>query len=145
MSSGEVRKFVLLESPFSAPDRQGIVQNVSYAMIAARDSIARGEAPYASHLFFTQMLDDTDPYERMQGINAGLAIGRFASMTAVYDDLGVSRGMEYGIENARKAERPIEYRQLFTATMSAAEISDAIAENSPLDEESIARIYARIL
>lgn len=99
------RKFTLIETPFSAPTEEGIVRNVSYAMLAVRDSLARGEAPYASHLFFTQMLDDNNPHERELGINTGLAIGALASQSAIYTDLGISRGMEYGIAHAEQLGR----------------------------------------
>lgn len=39
------------------------------------DALDRGEAPYASHLLYTQMLDDTIPAERELGIKAGFAWG----------------------------------------------------------------------
>ncbi len=73
------RPFVLIESPY-AGDVEG---NVAYAGAAILDSLHRGEAPFASHLFYTRMLDDLDPAEREMGIEAGLAIGKFASKTVV--------------------------------------------------------------
>lgn len=74
----------------------------------------RGEAPIASHLLFTQpgILDDADPMERTMGINAGLAWGGVADATVVYLDRGVSNGMRYGVDNAKRAQRPIEYRSV---------------------------------
>ncbi len=96
-------KLVVVESPFGADNIDDLVCNVSYAMLASRDSFARDEVPLASHLIYTLMLDDTDPVERMKGIDAGLAIGSHAELTALYEDLGLSRGMQYGIENAKKA------------------------------------------
>lgn len=105
------RPFVLVESPF-AGDVEG---NIAYAEAAILDSIYRGEAPFASHLFYTSMLDDTDPAERSHGIEAGLATGQYASNTVVYYDRGISRGMEYGITRAEAEGRPVEYRSLFEA------------------------------
>lgn len=35
-----------------------------------------------------------------------------AEKTVVYTDLGISRGMQYGIEDAQKKGRPVEYRTL---------------------------------
>jgi hypothetical protein len=90
-----IRPKVQLESPFGAPTREGIITNVAYALIAMRDSLERGEAPFASHLLYTQMLDDRDPHERAEGIEAGLVIGNDAALTVVYEDLGISRGMQY--------------------------------------------------
>ena len=54
------KPFTVIESPFSAPTIDELVRNIQYAMLAVRDSLSRGEAPYASHLFYTQMLDDND-------------------------------------------------------------------------------------
>lgn len=101
-------RFVLLESPFSGNQEA----NRAYAMEAMRDSLLRGEAPFASHLLYTQMLDDTVPAERTMGIEAGLEIGKYATATVVYTDLGISRGMEWGIKRAEEQNRPIEYRSL---------------------------------
>lgn len=77
-----------------------------------RDSLARGEAPIASHLLYTQrgILRDGVALERQWGIDAGLAWGRVADATVVYVDRGVSTGMRYGIAAAEKAKRPVEYR-----------------------------------
>lgn len=138
-----------IESPFSAPTRGGIVRNVYYTMLAVRDSLERGEVPYASHLFYTQMLDDNTPHERQLGIDAGLIIGRLAELTAVYVDLGVSRGMEYGIESAKKAGRSVEIRRLFDEQLSAGELEGEIlraAEQHSLPSaEAMIGTYARIL
>ncbi len=101
-------RFVLLESPFAGD----IERNRDYAMQAMRDSLMRGEAPFASHLLYTQMLNDEIPAEREMGINAGLEIGKYAVATVVYTDLGISNGMKYGISNAESAGRPVEYRSI---------------------------------
>lgn len=61
---------------------------------AVRDSLARGEAPIASHLLYTQpgILCDEDPSERAWGISAGLAWGKVADATVLYADLGIVKG-----------------------------------------------------
>jgi hypothetical protein len=103
-------KLVILESPFAGD----VEANVKYARECVHDSLSRGEAPIASHLLYTQpgVLDDNDPKERQWGIDAGLAWRAVAHGSVVYTDLGVSRGMEYGIAAATKAGIPIEYRTL---------------------------------
>jgi len=58
------------------------------------------------------LLDDDIPSERQWGIDAGLAWRRVAGDSVVYTDLGISRGMEYGIAAARGAGIPVEYRSL---------------------------------
>ncbi len=89
-------------------------KNVLYARAAMKDSLSRGEAPYASHLLYTQdgVLDDTKPTEREWGITAGFAWRQVATKTVVYTDLGISRGMQYGIDDAAKRGTPVEYREL---------------------------------
>lgn len=109
-------RLVIIESPFAgrgttATDRE---RNVEYGRRAMADCLRRGEAPFASHLLYTLpgVLDDDVPDERRLGIEAGLAWGERADATVVYEDLGVSDGMALGIERARRAGRPVEYRSL---------------------------------
>ncbi len=103
-------KLVILESPFAGD----VESNIKYARECVRDSLLRGEAPIASHLLYTQegILDDTIPSERQFGIDAGLAWKRIAEMSVVYTDLGISKGMEYGLKAAQAAGLPIEYRKI---------------------------------
>jgi hypothetical protein len=113
LGSGKLTR-VLVESPFAGTTPELTARNVAYARAAMRDCFLRGEAPFASHLLYTQdgILDDTIPEERALGIEAGLLWGGLAEKTVVYTDLGISRGMTYGIERAKAEGRPIEYRSL---------------------------------
>lgn len=116
---------VIIESPFAARSGEGQKDNIKYARRALRDSIMRGEAPFASHLLYTQagVLEDGVPEERVLGIECGLAWLAGAEYTAVYCDLGISRGMQQGIAAAYAAGKPIFFRTL----------------DGPLDEELIGR------
>ena len=143
------KPFTVIESPFSAPDIEGIVRNVQYAILAVRDSLNRDEAPYASHLFFTQMLDDNSAVERQLGMDAGLTICHHAELTAIYADYGLSKGMEYGIETAKAAGRGIVERKLFPEAASLQEVTTLMLqeyEKHDLPPPSvIASIYGRIV
>ncbi len=101
---------VVVESPFAGD----VSTNIKYARACVMDCLKRGEFPFASHLLYTQtgVLRDNVPSERELGIIAGLAWGERADKTVVYIDLGVTRGMEFGINAARQVKRPIEYRTL---------------------------------
>lgn len=103
-------KRVILESPYAGD----VEANVAYARQCLRDSLSRGEAPIASHLLYTQpgVLDDAVPAERQWGIEAGLAWREVADASVVYIDRGISMGMQYGIDAAKAAGLPIEYRKL---------------------------------
>lgn len=149
MPSFEESPFTVIESPFTAPITDGLVRNVQYAMLAVRDSLARGEAPYASHLFYTQMLDDNNLTERQLGMDAGLIICRHAEQTAVYTDYGVSRGMEYGIKAAVQAGRTIVVRRLFSAAVAADKLDRLMHAEYQRHHlpcpETLAAIYGRIM
>jgi hypothetical protein len=84
-------KRVNLESPYGGQ----IHRNVDYARRALTDSLLRGEAPFASHLLYTQpgVLDDGIADERAIGLAAGDAWRSVAELTAFYVDLGWSPGM----------------------------------------------------
>lgn len=103
-------KRVILESPYAGD----IARNTRYARACMADCLARGESPYASHLLYTQpgVLDDTKPHERELGIVAGFAWRQVADATVVYTDLGISDGMRYGVADADRQGRPIEFREL---------------------------------
>ena len=103
-------KLVILESPFAGD----VSKNIKYARACVRDSLLRGEAPIASHLLYTQdgILNDCVPEERKLGIDAGLAWRVAAQASVVYTDLGISKGMEYGIEAAKASGVNVEFRKL---------------------------------
>jgi len=114
MDNREERKkeipLVLIESPFAGD----VDTNIRYARACMRDSLIRGEYPFVMHLLYTQegILDDDIPAERTLGIEAGLAWGKHARKTVVYTDLGITPGMEKGIQRARREGRELEYRNL---------------------------------
>jgi hypothetical protein len=99
---------VLLETPYAGD----VEANRAYARACMRDCLLRGEAPFASHLLYTQpgVLDDEIAFERSLGIAAGLMWGTTADATVVYTDRGISAGMRHGIEHAQAEHRPVEYR-----------------------------------
>ncbi|WP_266076794.1 DUF7768 domain-containing protein [Brucella intermedia] len=102
------KPLVIIESPFSGD----VVRNTEYARACLLDSLRRGEAPIASHLLHTQVLDDMRPDERELGIEAGLAWYRVAEKCVVYEDRGTSGGMITGIRLARQFGVPVEFRRL---------------------------------
>ena len=103
-------KLVILESPYAGD----VELNIAYARACVRDSLLRGEAPIASHLLYTQegILDDTVPEERKHGIDAGLSWKSVAEGSVVYTDLGITKGMEYGIKQAKEQGIPVVIRNL---------------------------------
>jgi hypothetical protein len=101
-------KLVLIESPYAGD----VSRNRNYALACMRDSLRRGEAPFAPHLLYTIVLDDLVHVERVLGMSAGFAWGAVAELVAVYEDLGVSSGMAEGIRWAESRGKTIEHRKL---------------------------------
>ena len=99
---------VIIESPFAGNKKR----NLKYAKRCMADSLKRGEAPLASHVLYSGILNDDVPEERAKGIEAGFIWGHRAWKTIVYMDYGISIGMQEGIENAKKYKRDIEYRKI---------------------------------
>ena len=108
-----LKHFVIIESPYGGTWEE-MRKNERYARACLNDSLHRGEAPYASHLLYTQpgVLDDTIPTERKMGMQAGFDWRAKADLTVVYEDLGISRGMEEGIKRAVAMGCPVEYREI---------------------------------
>lgn len=73
----------------------------------------RGESPYASHLLYTQCLDDLKPDERKLGIEAGFMWRNVAEVTAFYVDLGYSNGMLMGLHDCINKRKPYEIRKIY--------------------------------
>jgi len=106
-------ELVIVESPF-AGETEIVYENILYARKAMADCLKRGEAPFASHLLYTQsgVLNDEIPEDRKLGIAAGLCWGRVADKTVVYIDRGISKGMIKGMISAQQEGRPIELRTI---------------------------------
>jgi len=101
-------KKIIIESPFAGDTEK----NKEYLALCFADSLARGEAPYASHALYTQFLDDNDPEQRKQGIECGQAWGKQADLIAVYTDHGISDGMSQSIEKYYLNNIPIVNRSI---------------------------------
>lgn len=99
---------VIVESPYAG----NVTRNRRYLRACLRDSLRRGEFPFASHGLYTSVLRDTVPGDRELGIRAGLAWGKHATATVVYTDLGISSGMARGIQAANEAGRFVATRTL---------------------------------
>ena len=99
---------VIIESPYKGK----IKTNVAYAKKCMFDSFKRGESPFASHLLYTQVLDDTIANQRAMGLQRAFNWYECAELMAVYTDLGITAGMKLGINKAKELSIGIEYRSL---------------------------------
>jgi len=99
---------VIIESPYAGD----VEANLAYLDRCILDCLARGQTPYASHKMLTTALDDNDPDQRKQGIDAGLAMRRHFPLRAFYVDRGWSRGMEAAKVLYDEEGLPYEIRNL---------------------------------
>lgn len=98
---------VVVESPLAGDFHR----NIRYAQLCVLDCLQRGEAPFASHLIYPQVLDDRQAGERAVGIEAGLAWNWAADAVVFYEDLGVSPGMERALQLVPLG-KDVEHRKL---------------------------------
>jgi hypothetical protein len=103
-----VIRLVIVESPYAGD----VAKHATYLQRCILDCLARGESPYASHQMLTTALDDANAIQRAQGMLAGFAWRRVATVTAVYCDYGISHGMTLGIQHAISIGHPIEHRTI---------------------------------
>ena len=116
---------VQILSPFRGNFAAERARNVAYAQAALLDCLERDEAPFAPHLLYPAVLDESDPEQRMQGISAGLEWLAVAEAVVIYEDLGVSEGMTAEQRAATVAGVPVERRRLSGWS------SDAVTQEIP--------------
>ena len=100
---------VFIESPYAGQ----IERNLAYARECLIHSIAKGEAPFLSHLIYTQVLDDTIYVQRLMGLRCAASFRAMCKILAVYTDLGISPGMLQGINHARELGLDIQMRRIY--------------------------------
>lgn len=95
-------KRVFVCSPYRAVGGNSVQDNVDLAWRLCKAVLDSGNAPFASHLFYTQLLDDAVERERDLGINAGQRWLESCEEIWVYDALGISSGMHRDVGAAAK-------------------------------------------
>lgn len=105
---------VIIESPYNATTTEGVKANIEFVRACCLDATRRGEVPFASHLFFTQFLNDQDPAEHKLGIEMGYDFWEKADLIVFYMDRGMSPGMKEALAKAFTEGKPYEQRWLKT-------------------------------
>jgi hypothetical protein len=102
-------KRVYIASPFRGSSAEETRQNIVYARLCMLDSLERGEAPYLSHLLYTQAWSEQ---RRSEGLAAGDAWREVADLVALYTDLGESGGMQRAVMSAVRQGIPTATRSV---------------------------------
>ena len=105
-----MRPRIFICSPYAGD----INANKSYLALCVQDSLRRGEAPWASHGFYPDHLNDDSESQRALGMACGRSWLNVAWKCAVYEDRGISPGMVKDMKAAAKMDVIIEYRKLNT-------------------------------
>lgn len=94
---------LIIESPYAGD----VDTNVAFCRNICHFAVLNGYSPYASHLFFTQFLDDNDLDERKLGIDAGLAWSEGVKVVWFCHREGepLSNGMQYAAKRHLAAKR----------------------------------------
>jgi hypothetical protein len=104
---------VIIASPYSGA-ADVIEANIRYARECMVHSFELGEAPFASHLLYPCVLDDTIPRQRDRALQAEYEWMAAADLVAFYIDLGWSPGMQKELKVARLLGKPIKPRALYS-------------------------------
>lgn len=100
---------VIVESPFAGD----VAKNKRYLALCIKDcAVNHSEAAFASHQMYTDSFDDTVPEQRELGMAVGKTWYGVSDKVIVYDDLGISGGMQHGIEYAQFIGLEVIRRQL---------------------------------
>jgi hypothetical protein len=116
-------RIVCLESPFkpSESDIQRYAgryspsellrQNLIYARLLLLNSLKLGEAPFASHLLYTQVWSEREDL-RQAGIRSGIEFHNRVDLIVLGVDLGTSTGMKLATDNARLVNTELTTRSI---------------------------------
>ncbi len=84
-------------------------RNIERAKEYCRLVTGKGHLPIASHIYFTQFLDDESPKDRKTGMDMGLELLRLCDEIWVFGDK-ISVGMTEEINFAKKLSKKIFYK-----------------------------------
>lgn len=110
MGEGMIR--VVVASPFRGKTKNAETRNIKYAQQCVKDCFRRGEAAFAPHLIYPQMMRDNVEEERAISMQAGIAWQDAADALVVYIDRGVSEGMWKEINAAHTNGTPVVPRSI---------------------------------
>lgn len=99
---------VFICSPYAGD----IERNCEIARALCRKAADRAYAPFAPHLVYPQLLNDSDPYERKKGMDFGLEFLEKCDEVWVYAENGISQGMKKEIELASSLGIPVIFVDL---------------------------------
>lgn len=109
-SINKKRNRVYIVSPYSGKTEEEIAKNVEFAKKCCRQVVEEGKIPVASHLLFTQFLDDKNNKERELGLEFGLSLLEGCDEVYIFGST-ISAGMKKEIDYAKNKRILIVYKK----------------------------------
>lgn len=97
-------------SRYRGKDKAEVEKHIQYARDLTREALLHGHCAIAPHLYMTDCLNDSDPSERMLGLEAAFELLGKCDAVVVGQRYGISKGMAAEIEHAKKLNLPVIYR-----------------------------------
>lgn len=105
-----LRPRTYIASPYRTETMRASYDN--YLIMCMLDSLKKGEAPYAPHMYLTRVLNDNTIDGRRKGMEVGLKFLEVCQLLAVYKDFGISEGMQGEIDYAKSRKIRVELRSI---------------------------------
>lgn len=106
------RRLVIIESPYSNDDLTMVNRHTLYAKQCLKDSFKRGEAPFSSHILYSDALNYRVRIDKDIGLISHVSWIAVCDLVAVYVDFGLSEGMQLAVNVAKIKHKRIEYRTI---------------------------------
>jgi hypothetical protein len=94
-------KTIMVVSPFRASATRSRFQHLEHAKKLCELAARAGVAPFASHVFYPLFLDEDSERDREIGLECEHAWLEWADQVWVWDDWGISSGMNRAIGKAQ--------------------------------------------
>lgn len=97
-------------SRYCGKDKAEVDKHIQYAKDLTRKVLLHGHCAITPHLYITDCLNDSDPDERMLGLEAALELLEKCDAVVVGQKYGISEGMAAEIAQAKRLNLPVLYR-----------------------------------
>jgi peroxiredoxin len=111
-------KTVMVISPFRASATRSRFQHLEHAKKLCALAARSGAAPFASHVFYPQFLNEDDDEDRQLGLDCEKVWIAGCNELWVWDAWGISDGMKSAILFAKSRGVPVRFRLEITAWKS---------------------------
>lgn len=101
-----------IRSRYRGKDKVEIEKHIQYAKDLTRKALLHGHCAVTPHLYITECLNDSDPDERMLGLDAALELLAKCDAVIVGQRFGISEGMQAEIDRAKILNIPVFYRDV---------------------------------